>query len=82
MNKAWQQWKKKVRRSLKSNRHQEWLVARDAHASLMHKGMPQDRWANWHVLASKNGGHAAWKEAWLAPSEDVAARLWILHSED
>lgn len=82
MNKAWQQWKKKVRKSLKSKRHQEWVVARDAHASLMHKGMPQDRWANWHVLASKSGGHAAWKKAWLAPSEDVAARLWILHSED
>lgn len=82
LDKAWQQWKKKARKSLKNQRHQEWAVSRAAHASLMRRGMPQDRWANWHVLAATQGGHDAWKKAWLAHSEDPAARLWILHSED
>ena len=82
LDKAWQQWKKKVRKSLKNQRHQAWSASRAAHASLMRRGMPQDRWANWHVLAATQGGHDAWKKAWLAHSEDPAARLWILHSED
>ena len=82
LDKAWQQWKKKVRKSLKNQRHQQWAASRAAHASLMRLGMPQDRWANWHVLAAPQGGHDAWKKAWLRAAEDPAARLWILHSED
>ena len=51
----------KMRKSLKASRAKEWTAARLGCASLMRKGSPQDRWANWHVLAGNAAG--AWQAA-------------------
>ncbi len=53
MDKAMQGWTKKARRVLKSNRHADWVAAERAGALLVREGLPQDRWMNTHVMASK-----------------------------
>ena len=73
-NKAWGQWMTKVRRALKGTRAKEWARARQAHASLIRDGKPQDRWANWHVLSG--GNWAGWNQAWLERGVGVEAVVW------
>lgn len=72
--KAWNQWKAKLRKSLKGTRSQEWTAARRACASLVRGGKPQDRWANWHVLAGEN--HDRWRQEWLKEECGLAAQVW------
>ena len=78
--KAWKQWMAKVRKSLKGSRAREWASARRACATLMRAGVPQDRWANWHVLA---GGRAeAWKAQWLAETDELKTLVWVLEDQN
>ena len=72
--KAWNQWKAKLRKSLKGARSQEWTTARSACASLVRGGKPQDRWANWHVLAGEH--HERWRQEWLEEECGLAAQVW------
>ena len=72
--KAWNQWKAKLRKSLKGTRSQEWTAARRACASLVREGKPQDRWANWHVLAGEH--HDRWRQEWLEEECGLAAQVW------
>lgn len=78
--KAWKQWMAKVRKSLKGSRAREWASARRACATLMRAGVPQDRWANWHVLA---GGRAeAWKAQWLSETDELKSLVWVLEDQN
>ena len=72
--KAWKQWMSKLRKSLKGSKAKEWKAARRACASLVRKGAPQDRWANWHLLAGDNCD--AWTQTWLEPEGGFEARVW------
>ena len=73
-NKAWGQWMTKARRALKGRRAKEWARARQAHASLVREGKPQDRWASWHVLSGGDWGR--WNQTWLDRGEGVEALVW------
>ena len=73
-SKAWEQWLAKLRRSLKGLRSKSWAEARTAHAFLIRRGVPQDRWANWHVLSGLNVKD--WCSAWLDESAGLGARVW------
>jgi len=75
--KSLEQWLKKMRRALKSQRQEEWEAARRACDSLMRKGMPQDRWAHWHVLAGSDRRLADWNKAWLNAEGGLEARVWV-----
>lgn len=75
--KSLEQWFKKMRRALKSQRQEEWEAARRACGSLMQKGMPQDRWAHWHVLAGSDRRLADWNKAWLNAEGGLEARVWV-----
>ena len=74
IDKAWGQWLTKVRRALKGTRAKEWARARQAHASLVRSGKPQDRWANWHVLSG--GEWNQWNQVWLDKVQGVEALVW------
>lgn len=76
MAKAWRQWNAKVRKAIKGRRSREWAAARLACESLVRQGLPQDRWANWHVLAGDRAG--AWKAAWLSEETTLKAVIWVL----
>ena len=76
VQKAWAQWLKKVRRSLKGQRAEAWGEARRACEFLMRRGVPQDRWANWHVLAGSSLEAARWREAWLVNDGELMTRVW------
>lgn len=78
--KAWKQWMGKLRKSLKAARAKEWAAARSGCASLMRQGMPQDRWANWHILAGSAVG--AWQAQWLAETKDLRMAVWVLEDLD
>lgn len=77
VQKAWAQWLKKVRRALKGQRAEEWGQARRACESLMRRGTPQDRWANWHVLAGSCEEASRWSESWLDEEAGLEARVWL-----
>lgn len=79
-HKAWKQWMGKMRKSLKASRAKEWTAARLGCASLMRKGSPQDRWANWHVLAGNAAG--AWQAEWLSETKDLRTAVWVLEDLD
>ena len=76
VQKAWSQFLKKVRRALKGQRAEEWAQARQACGWLMRRGAPQDRWANWHVLAGSSEEAKRWGEAWLDEGAGLEARVW------
>lgn len=76
VQKEWAQWLKKIRRVLKGQRAEEWAQARRACESLVRRGVPQDRWANWHVLAGSVDEVERWKDAWLNPAAGLEARVW------
>ncbi|HAI01518.1 MAG TPA: hypothetical protein DCL98_08425 [Flavobacteriales bacterium] len=79
VDKAWTQWLKKFRRALKSQRPEAWSASQKAQSALMREGVPQDRWANWHVLA---GGEVnAWNEAWMAEPEVLTTSVWLHRPE-
>ncbi|MGB1577916.1 MAG: bacillithiol biosynthesis protein BshC [Flavobacteriales bacterium] len=75
--KSLDQWLKKMRRALKSERQEEWDAARRACGTLMRKGVPQDRWAHWHVLAGSDRRLADWNKAWLNAEGGLEARVWV-----
>jgi uncharacterized protein YllA (UPF0747 family) len=77
VSKSTGQWMKKLRRALKSERQEEWEAARRACGTLMRKGIPQDRWAHWHVLAGTDRRLAEWNEAWLDVECGLEARVWV-----
>ena len=72
--KAWKQWMSKLRKSLKGSKAKEWQAARRACVSLVRKGAPQDRWANWHLLSGDDCD--AWVQTWLEPEGGFEARVW------
>lgn len=76
VQKAWAQFLKKVRRALKGQRSEEWAQARQACGWLMRRGTPQDRWANWHVLAGSSEEAKRWGAAWLDEGAGLEARVW------
>lgn len=75
VDKAWTQWLKKFRRALKSKRSEAWDARQKAQDILMREGVPQDRWANWHVLAGEDVN--AWNEAWMAEPEVLTTSVWL-----
>ena len=75
VDKAWTQWLKKFRRALKSKRTEAWAASQKAQNTLMREGVPQDRWANWHVLAGEEVD--AWNEAWMAEPEVLTTSVWL-----
>ena len=75
VDKAWTQWLKKFRRALKSRRPEAWSASQKAQSALMREGVPQDRWANWHVLAGEEVN--AWNEAWMAEPEVLTTSVWL-----
>ena len=75
VDKAWVQWLKKFRRALKSTRSEAWDASHEAQKALMREGIPQDRWANWHVLAGEEV--KAWGEAWMAEPEVLTTSVWL-----
>lgn len=75
VDKAWTQWLKKFRRALKSKRAEAWTASQKAQGGLMREGMPQDRWANWHVLAGAEVD--AWNKAWMAEPEVLTTSVWL-----
>ena len=81
MDKAWMQWRKKFRNVLRGSRAAEWASAVEAGQWLCSKNMPQDRFANWHVMACILGGVSAeaWSEAWLKDvDEGLTPQVWWL----
>ncbi|HBS20546.1 MAG TPA: hypothetical protein DEA66_06840, partial [Flavobacteriales bacterium] len=74
--KAWKQWMAKLRKHLKGSRAQAWASARRGCESLVRAGVPQDRWANWHVLAQ--GQAEAWKAQWLSKTDSLETVVWVL----
>ena len=74
IDKTRKQWMKKLRRSLKQSRPEDWSRAQKALSSMIRAGKPQDRWANWHVL----GGDQVeeWTKAWLNPEVGLKASVW------
>ena len=79
LDKAWSQWQKKARRALKESRGDAWRASGEAGEWLVRQGLPQDRWANWHVLAHSLAGASGreWIEAWLAaPNDELGACVW------
>lgn len=81
--KAWGQWQKKARRALKESRGDAWRANCEAGEWLVRQGLPQDRWANWHVLAHSLAAASGreWIEAWLAaPNEELETRVWQVTS--
>jgi bacillithiol synthase len=75
--KAFDQWLKKMRRAMKSERHEEWEVARRACSALVRNGAPQDRWAHWHVLAGTDSRLEEWNRVWLNEEGGLEARVWV-----
>ena len=75
VDKAWTQWLKKFRRALKSQQPEAWSAFQKAQGALMREGVPQDRWANWHVLAGEEVN--AWNEAWMAEPEVLTTSVWL-----
>jgi hypothetical protein len=75
VDKAWTQWLKKFRRALKSQKPEAWSASQQAQGALMRDGVPQDRWANWHVLAGEEVN--AWNEAWMAEPEVLTTSVWL-----
>ena len=74
--KAWGQWMVKLRKSLKGTRAKEWSSARKGCESLVRSGLPQDRWANWNILAGDRVN--LWKAQWLSETKDLHAVVWVL----
>ena len=74
--KVWKQWMAKLRKHLKGSRAQAWASARRGCESLVRAGVPQDRWANWHVLAQ--GQAEAWKAQWLSKTDALETVVWVL----
>ncbi len=75
VDKAWTQWLKKFRRALKSQQPEAWSAFQKAQGALMREGVPQDRWANWQVLAGEEVN--AWNEAWMAEPEVLTTSVWL-----
>lgn len=74
--KSWSQWLKKVRRAVKGQRAEEWAAARRACGHLTRRGVPQDRWANWHALAGTEEVVHRWREVWLDDEGGLVAQVW------
>ena len=79
VDKAWAQWLKKFRRALKSKRPEAWRASQKAQNMLMREGVPQDRWANWHVLAGEEV--SAWNGAWMAEPEVLTTSVLLHHPQ-
>ncbi|MDA0903120.1 MAG: bacillithiol biosynthesis BshC [Bacteroidetes bacterium] len=81
LDKAWIQWRKKFRNVLRGSRGAEWAAAVEAGLWLCAHNVPQDRFANWHVLAHTLGGVSAevWSESWLKDVDDgLTPQVWWL----
>ena len=75
-NKAWEQWRRKLGKTLKGSRSEDWQLARNACTWLFRNGQPQDRWANWAVLAQTDERLDEWTEEWGNPDLGLAAQVW------
>ncbi len=75
VDKVWGQWLKKFRRAMKAKRPDAWGMSQRAQKTMMREGVPQDRWANWHVLAGEEVD--AWNEAWMAEPEVLTTSVWL-----
>ena len=60
---------------MKAKRPDAWGMSQRAQKTIMREGVPQDRWANWHVLAGEEVD--AWNEAWMAEPEVLTTSVWL-----
>ena len=77
VRKSWEQWLKKVRRSVKGADANKWANAKEAHGHLVRRNIPQDRWANWLVLAGSDERLRTWHQSWLDADVGLATQVWV-----